>query len=98
MTGVQTCALPIYQLAEGRLGSLGQKVNKTLNGGTTPWIWSVIRFNLQAELDPSSIDHAIFPTYYVYQDGQLISVFPQANHEAFIALDATYQRLPGQIP
>jgi hypothetical protein len=96
--GFTTSGAGLYQLAEGRLGSLGQKVNKTLNGGTTPWIWSVIRFNMQAELDPSAIDHAIFPTYYLYEDGKLIATFPQANHELFIALTDTYQRLPSEIP
>jgi hypothetical protein len=95
--GFTTTNTGVYQLAEGRLGSLGQKVNKTLNGGTTPWIWSVIRFNLQSELDPMAIDRAIFPTYYLYQDGQLIAVFPQPDHESFILLNDTYQRVPGEI-
>ncbi len=71
---------------------------QTINGRSTPWIWSVVRFNLQSELDPQAIDHAIFPTYSLYEDGQLVATFPQANHEAFIALDATYQRLPSEIP
>lgn len=85
-------------LTSGRLGSEGQDVNETLNGRTTPWIWNVIRFNLDAQLDPQAIDHAIFPTYTLYEDGQQINNFPQANHELFIALDDTYQRHWSEIP
>lgn len=95
--GWTTTQTGVYQLAEGRLGSLGQAANQTINGRSTPYIWSVIRFNLQSELSPASIDRAIFPTYSVYEDGMLIVTFPQSDHEAFIALDSTYQRLPSQV-
>jgi hypothetical protein len=87
-----------YQLNQGRLGSLGQRINDTLNGHSTPWIWSVIRFDLQGTLSPNPVDHSIFPTFYVYEDGQLVGPFPQSDAETFIALDDTYQRLPSQIP
>lgn len=102
----------VFQLAEGRLGSLGQAVDLTLNncdsllgiclnhpaeiGDTTPWIWSVIRFDLNGDRSP--IDHQIFPTYFVYEDGDLVEQFPQANAETFIALDDTSQRRVSEIP
>ena len=82
--------------AQGRLGSLGQRVNTTINGRSTPWIWSVIHFDASGNLRP--LDHAIFPTYYVYKDGDLIATFPQSAPATFIALDATYQRLVPEVP
>jgi hypothetical protein len=88
----------VYQLGEGRLGTEGQAVNKTINGHSTPWIWSVIRFDLLGNLSPATIDHQIFPTYYVYADGQLIATYPQVPAATFIALDASSQRLPGDVP
>ena len=94
--GVTSSGTGVYQLAEGRLGTLGQRVNQTINGITTPWIWSVIRFD--ASGNPDTSDHAIFPTYYVYQDGSLITTYPQSAPTAFIPLGDTYQRLPSQIP
>ncbi len=87
----------VYQLAEGRLGSIGQQVNFTINGMTTPWIWSVIRFDSSGNLSP--LDHAIFPTYYVYVNGVLtLPVFPQSPPASFIQFNDSYQRLPVQIP
>ncbi|HYX51967.1 MAG TPA: hypothetical protein VE783_00845, partial [Candidatus Limnocylindrales bacterium] len=94
--GVTTSGTGVYQLAEGRLGTAGQRINKTLNGTTTPWIWSVIRFD--ASGTPDTSDHSIFPTFYVYQDGSLIANYPQSAPSAFIPLQDTYQRLPSQIP
>ncbi len=88
----------VFQLGEGRLGAHGQTINKTINGHTTPWIWSVIRFDLLGNLAPSAIDHQIFPTYYVYADGQLIATYPQSAAATFIALDDTSQRLPSDVP
>lgn len=94
--GVTISGTGVFQLAEGRLGSLGQRVNATINGRTTPWIWSVIRFDASGSLTP--LDHAIFPTYYVYKNGILISTFPQSIPASFILKDSTYQRFPSEIP
>jgi hypothetical protein len=94
--GVTSSGSGVYQLAEGRLGSLGQRVNATINGRTTPWIWSVIRFDSSGTLSP--VDHAIFPTYYVYKDGSLFATFPQSAPATFINKDDTYQRLPPEVP
>ena len=94
--GVGSSGTDVYQLAEGRLGSKGQAVNKTINGTTTPWIWSVIRFDISG--NPDTSDHSIFPTFYVYKDGTLINTYPQSAPSAFIPLGDTYQRLPSQIP
>jgi hypothetical protein len=96
--GLTSSQTGVYQLSEGRLGSLGQRVNRTINSRSTPWIWSVIRFDLDGMLNPGDIDHQIFPTYFVYADGQLIGQYSQADAETFIALDETSQRSPGDVP
>jgi hypothetical protein len=84
-----------YQLAEGRVGKVGQAVNQTLNGMTTPWIWTVIEFNSAGT--PNWLDHAMFPTYWVYINGTLSFKYPQSSVSAFIANNASYQRTPSQI-
>lgn len=94
--GVTSSGTGVFQLAEGRLGSIGQRVNQTINGRTTPWIWSVIRFDGFGALSP--VDHSIFPTHFVYKDGNLTATFPQSVPSAFILKDATYQRLPSEVP
>lgn len=94
--GVTSSGTGVFQLAEGRLGSLGQRVNATINGRTTPWIWSVIRFDASGALTP--LDHAIFPTYSVYKDGTLTATFPQSAPSAFISKDARYQRNTSEVP
>lgn len=85
----------IYQLNEGRIGGTGQAVNGTINGRTTPWIWSVIKFDRSGFPDASDV--AIFPTYYVYKNGRLIQTFPQHPLSEFILNDETYQRFPRGI-
>ena len=84
-----------YQLAEGRLGSTGQKINQTINGRTTRWIWSVVE--LDSSGNPTTSDHAIFPTYSIYVNGVLQNTIPQTAASSFIANDQTYQRTPSQI-
>jgi hypothetical protein len=42
-------------------------------------------------------DRAIFPTYYVYRNGQLVGGFYQSAMSTFVALDGFYQRQPGEI-
>ena len=103
-----------FQLNEGRLGFLGQVVDLVLNdcqrlvpvgpclnltqvGETTPWIWSVIRFGLDGMLG-QPIDRQIFPTYYVYEQGELVSQHLQSGAEVFIALDENSQRLANEVP
>jgi hypothetical protein len=93
--GVTTSGMGAYQLSEGRIGAAGQAVNLTVNGLSTPWIWSVIRFDAMGNLN--AFDHAIFPRYYVYRNGNLILDFPQSALSAFVVKDATYVRLPPQI-
>ena len=96
-SGITASADAVYQLAEGRLGTTGQAVNKTINGRTTPYIWGVIEFDASGVA--TTTDHAIFPAYSVYKDGAQIATYPQtqSNMTAFIAKDATYQRLQSQI-
>jgi PKD repeat protein len=63
-------------VAEGRLGETGQTINMTLNHTTVPWIWANIAFNPDGSY---RVDHQIFPTYYIYEDGILKNVIPQAS-------------------
>jgi hypothetical protein len=93
--GITPSATSIYQLAEGRVGSFGQAVSQTINGRTVPWIWGVIRFDISG--NPITTDHAMFPTYYVYKNGTRIATYTQSSPSTFIALDASYQRLPSEI-
>ena len=39
-----------------------------------------------------SLDRQIFPTYYVYENSQLVQSFAQSAAETFIALGETSQR------
>jgi hypothetical protein len=93
--GITSSATGVYQLAEGRIGTLGQEVSTTLNGRTVPWIWNVIEFNASGV--PNAANNSIFPTFSVYQNGSLIATYPQSSITSFIALDDTYQLLPSQI-
>jgi hypothetical protein len=87
----------VYQLAEGRVGTLGQHGSQTINGGrTVPWIWSVIEFDSAG--NPTYSDHAMFPTYSVYVNGTLAVTYPQSSVASFVANDQTYQRTPSQVP
>ena len=93
--GLTSTNTGVYQLEEGRLGTAGQRVNSTINGRTTPYTWSVIRFDPSGGVSTS--DHQIFPTHYIYQDGVLVSTIPQSPLQTFIGLDDTSKRLPSQI-
>jgi hypothetical protein len=87
----------VYQLAEGRIGSVGQRGSQTINSGrTVPWIWSVIGFNSSG--NPTYSDRGMFPTYSVYVSGSLVATYPQSSVASFTAKDQTYQRIPSQIP
>ena len=63
--GVDSAGQGVAQLVEGRLGPTGQTINKTINGGTTPWIWNVIEFDSTGSII-LPVDHAMFPTYSIY--------------------------------
>jgi len=85
----------VYQLAEGRIGGMGQAISFTINNRTVPWIWSVIEFDSSG--NPTYSDHAIFPTYSVYVNGSLVATYPQTSVATFAAKDDTYQRVPSDI-
>jgi hypothetical protein len=86
----------ICQLAEGRIGSVGQRVSNTINGRTVPWVWSAIEFDSNG--NPTYSNVAIFPTYSVYRNGQLVATYNQSSVATFVAKDETYQLTPSQIP
>jgi hypothetical protein len=91
----------VFQLNEGRVGTLGQQVNTYLNSPnvawpqTTPWIWSAIEIDVDGHVLPlqtvsSGFPTAqIFPTYFVYKGTSLIQTITQSPQETFIALDWT---------
>jgi hypothetical protein len=85
-----------YQLTEGRIGSTGQAVNQTINGTSTPWIWTVIEFNSSGT--PTYSQVSMFPTFSVYVNGALKQTYAQSALSSFIALSASYQLMPSQIP
>lgn len=93
--GLTASATGIYELVEGRVGTIGQAVSFTLNNRTVPWVWNVIEFNALG--NPTTTNVSMFPTFSVYQNGVLTATYPQGSITAFIALDDTYQRLPSQI-
>jgi hypothetical protein len=86
----------VYQLAEGRIGKIGQLGSQTINNGrTVPWIWSVIEFDSSG--NPTYSDVGMFPTYSVYVSGSLVKTYAQSPVASFVAKDQTYQRTPSQI-
>lgn len=85
----------VYQLTEGRIGTTGQKVNKTINKRTAPWIWTVTEFNSHGVIDTS--DNATFPTYSIYTNGQLAHTFTQSDLQLFVQKNDTWQRYPWEI-
>jgi len=86
----------VYQLAEGRIGTVGQAGSQTINGRTVPWIWSAIEFNAAGA--PSYSNRAMFPTYSVYVNGSLVVTYPQSTVASFTANSQSYQLTPAQIP
>ncbi|MFI5347612.1 MAG: hypothetical protein ACHQ51_14650 [Elusimicrobiota bacterium] len=100
--GIGSSGADVYQVTEARLGTLGQQVNTTINGATTPWIWSVIEFDIKGNLVfpfalQSKPNTSMFPTFYVYADGQRIKTVLPGGLVTFIGLDATYQ-ITGDVP
>lgn len=94
----------VYQLVEGRLGTLGQQVNLTLNNRTAPWVWTVIKFDSSG--NPTYSEDAVFPTYSVYINGTLVKTYQQIAvscfsgsnaSSCFAGKDQTYQLTPSQI-
>ena len=68
----------VQQLAEGRIGRVGQRGSMTINQQlTVPCIWSVIEFDRQGNF--VSPQHEIFPTYSVYMNGQAVLTLPQSE-------------------
>ncbi len=90
-----------YQIAEGRIGLIGQYVNESVNQiarGSTPWIYSVIEFDPSGK--PTTLQ-AAFPTYYVYINGQLqpSMTSTQTSVSNFSSqTSSTSQITPNQIP
>jgi hypothetical protein len=73
----------VYQVGQGRVGSLGQAGSITINNGrTVPWVYDVIEFDPSG--NPTYSDHATFPTYSIFQNGQRVAVFPQSSVVSFV--------------
>ncbi len=95
--GIDSADTGVAQLAEGRVGLTGQDINATINGTTTPWIWSVIEFDSAGNV-VVPVDHAMFPTYSIYVNGNLAQTCPQSDPASFITQNQSYERIPSQIP
>jgi hypothetical protein len=85
-----------YLLVEGRIGTIGQAVNQTLNDTTTPWIRTLIEFNASGVA--TYADHAVFPRYSVYVNSTLVTTYNQVSPMTFATYNNTYQLTPSQIP
>lgn len=75
------------QYASGRVGSTGQSMNQEINDMETPWIYGLIEFEGNAYgPEHSNIIRQIFPTYWIYVNGERVNNFPQSDPELFIQL------------
>lgn len=106
--GKTTDETGVYQIAEGRVGTFGQSADTTINdlggtvGATTPWIWSVVRFDTAGNLVfPFAVGNkpnfSMFPTFYVYEDGQRVQTRGQGSLSVFVGLNSDYQ-ISAQVP
>ena len=79
----------VYNVAEGRIGTLGQRGSETINNRTVPWIYAVIAFDSTGNF---TIQHSTFPTFSVYVNGvlrvDLISA-QSAVHDFIYSYDAS---------
>jgi hypothetical protein len=85
----------IYLISEGRIGTVGQAVNLTLTGNTTPWIYSAIEFDSSGN---PSIATGMFPTYTVYKNGQFFAKIPQSAVAAFASYNQSYELTGSNVP
>lgn len=107
--GVTSSKLNLYQLNEGRVGTVGQRANMTLNACTSvslsgkcnapysptvPWIFSLVKFDAKGNY---TLQEQIFPTYSVYEDGKLVNTIRQHALEDFIRLNSSSQIKAGDI-
>ena len=86
----------VYQLAEGRVGTIGQAISLTINGRTVPWIYNVIEFD-STGTETTTIS-STFPTFSVYENNTRIAVIPQSSVEEWVAKNDTYEKTPADIP
>lgn len=84
------------QYVSGRVGSGGlilpggQEMNALINDRDTPWIHGLIEFKGNAYgPENSDIIRQIFPTYWIYVNGDRVSNFPQSDLELFIQMGNT---------
>jgi hypothetical protein len=102
-TGVVASSKNSYQLAEGRVGTVGQTIYATLNNKqSVPWIWSVVEFDASGTSVniTSPANYQIFPTYYVYVNGELESAYTRVQTSVSTIVEPIYQNsqlLPSQI-
>jgi hypothetical protein len=89
-------------LAEARLGWEGQALNYVFNDLTTPWIWSVVKFDQNGT--PSWDDLSMFSTHSIYFDGELQVTVNQSPSQTFIDQGhpllsgiPDYERTPDEI-
>ncbi len=90
----------VYQIAEGRIGKIGQWGSQTINQGrTVPYIYDIIEFDNAG--NPTVSDHATFPTYYVYFSGVLQPglTVTQSTVKAFVTgYDASNENSWSPVP
>jgi len=103
-TGVSAAGDFVYHINQARVGASGQAGDTYLNdrtsnttygvpGNTTPWIWSVIQFDLSGTLRVP-LTTQVFPTYSVFEGATRIAVRPQSVLEPFISLSSSSRFIP----
>jgi hypothetical protein len=86
----------IYQVAEGRIGPLGQKGSLTINGRTVPWIYDVIEFDSSGGY---SVIKSSFPTFSVYKNRTRQYIIPQSStHDFIYSYDSSNQTAWSPVP
>jgi hypothetical protein len=93
--GITLAGTGVYKLVEGRIGSVGQAINLTINAVTTPYVWGVIKFDASGNFTYSQ--SSVFPTLYVYKDTVYDTGHSQAAPSVFASYTATYHLDPSQI-
>ena len=62
---------------------------------TVPWIYSVVLYDA---LGNYTVQHQIFPTYSIYENGKQVQTIPQSALETFIKLNGTSQIRASDLP
>jgi hypothetical protein len=98
--GTTPTTVNTYQIAQARVGSVGQRVYATLNNGATvPWIWSVVEFDSYGNpvMIGNPANYQVFPTFTVYVNGTVYATYPQSSVASILQLNDTSEITPSLV-